>query len=1018
MIQPSMLRAEPRATITVALVLVTLTKRHVVAGDGITRLEDTRALDWVARQEETRVLEYRILEEQPPNTLIADIVRDSGLDTLYNAQTRRAFKYHLLSVQLTAPSSSVAVNRSVDHLFAVDSWTGILRTSVSVDRESICPRAPTCSFRIDFSVVPAMYFRVIKVIVDVVDINDNAPRFNEDPLTIDVNELTPSGTSYPLPDPVDLDSGSYGLQGYRLSVERGEDSLFELRVLNGSAGSVELFLVLLAQLDREVKARHSVVVTAFDGGIPRLSGALTVEMSVTDANDNSPRFDRSTYEFAVYEDAPVGTTIGGLDAHDADTGPNAEIVYTLTRSTLTQHGHLFRVDPKTGHLIVTAPLDYERCAEFSLGVMASDSGHVPLSDYAKVFVRVLDVNDHAPQISVNSLMSDGVLRIPENAPLGSFVAHLSITDRDTPGHVQVTCGVAPHSDFALSQTGPSEYKVTSARSFDREVGDEHVVAVTCEDHGQPNLVTSTEVVVHVTDENDCVPEFSEDTYTIRVFENDPAGTVLGRVEASDCDDGVNAQVTYSLLGKTPLVEKEEDSKQALSVDPRNGTLRSALTFDYETQRLYEFLVVATDSGRVPLSSTSTVNVVVLDVNDEAPRFLELNHTFHLTENLEGVADVGRVVAVDDDDYPFNQIHYSIRSVINAQHRFESTYTSTSSSFSSSSSSFHNSSSSANSSNPSLPSYRSFSSFYQSWPFNIDSTTGLIRAHGPLDRELFQSYRIVVEARNDGFPQMSATTDVILHVDDVNDNAPSMLVPSKANETFPVSRGTKAGDMVLCISAEDKDSGLNAQIDYLISTASGVDLEIFNIEPLTGCLAARRDLSSFAGQRFPLVVVATDRGTPPLLTACGLILVVNETVDAWASLFPFLGEQSWTTLVIISIPLSTLVVSTALVICLLLRARRVRQRRDRWNAKYGGQVELNDGNGGYGPRTLNSTSSRFSGNHIVADRLDRAEDEEDEERRMEEDSVVGGTGKVGGDYNDGNWIRRFERASHWNYRLPV
>jgi len=375
---------------------------------------------------------------------------------------------------------------TVEHHFAVDYVGGLLTTTETVDREQICPATSTgasedCLIQLDVSVTPFNYFRVIRVRIHVEDINDNAPRFPVDAVTMSVYELAAVGARLPLPAAVDDDEPPNDVRQYSLEPRNGTATPIPFR-LEQSPSAGDLYLVLAGEVDREVTSKYWLTLIAVDGGSPQHTATIAVSVDVLDANDHSPTFVKSLYEVDVREDAPLGTTVVRVSAVDADLGDNARVQYR--RMEGRGGPSPFDVDRDTGDVVLAAPLDRERAAEHVIGVAASDSpSHgPPLSGYTRVVVRVLDANDHPPSLSVHSLLGlQQRLSVTENAPAGSFVAHLSVSDRDSGPNSLVSCQLTRGADAfqLIAFTGIAEYKLVSSRTLDREQQDMYTVVITC-----------------------------------------------------------------------------------------------------------------------------------------------------------------------------------------------------------------------------------------------------------------------------------------------------------------------------------------------------------------------------------------------------------------------------------------------------------------------------------------------------------------------------------------------------------
>ena len=368
---------------------------------------------------------------------------------------------------------------------SIDEQSGVVRTAARLDRDTLCGSAETCQVRLDIVVQPMSHFRIVTVAIDLVDINDNSPRFDVNFLSHDLVESSPPGEAVVLPVPRDADVGVNGVQRYRLdyvddrSPAVGRDDI-DLRATRKLDGSTELKLVVAKRLDREARDRYRLRVVAVDGGDPPLSGSVDVLVRILDANDNVPTFDRAVYEATVAENCALGTTVAKVKAVDRDAGRNAALTYYLSAATAANYGRTFAVDNVSGDVRVTGMVDYESTPVYRLLVSARDSGPEAVSADAAVIVRVSDVNDNAPRISINTLLASATdeATVPEDAAEDTFVAHVLVTDPDSGDNGRVNCslGDAPAANyFRLKPMYGTEYQVvTSGKPLDRETVDRYL----------------------------------------------------------------------------------------------------------------------------------------------------------------------------------------------------------------------------------------------------------------------------------------------------------------------------------------------------------------------------------------------------------------------------------------------------------------------------------------------------------------------------------------------------------------
>ncbi|OPJ88321.1 protocadherin alpha-5-like [Patagioenas fasciata monilis] len=364
-----------------------------------------------------------------------------------------------------------------------------------------------------------------------------------------------------------------------------------------------LFLVLAKSLDRETLPVHRLVLTASDGGRPSLTGTMELMISVLDANDNAPQFNQSVYKEQLPENAIEGTLLVRLNATDPDEGLNKEFSYSIVSSVPAGNRDLFNIDPKTGEIRLSGALDFEDVHLHELQIEARDKGTPPLSGHCSVELEVLDVNDNAPEVWVTSLS----VPVPEDAAVGTVVALLSVSDRDSGVNGRVRCAVWPAAPFGLVSTFAGSYSLVLQETLDRERVSEY----------------------EVTDINDNAPLFrlNEETFTIAELSTMP-GSRFPLEGASDADIGANAQLSYS-LSPTEYFSLDHQGN-----NEQSESLALVLTkpLDRETLPVHRLVLTASDRGRPSLTGTMELVISVLDVNDNAPQF---NQSVYKVKVLEG-----------------------------------------------------------------------------------------------------------------------------------------------------------------------------------------------------------------------------------------------------------------------------------------------------------------------------------------------------------------------------------------------
>ncbi|XP_031340901.1 protein dachsous-like [Photinus pyralis] len=519
------------------------------------------------------------------------------------------------------PYLIVPVGNAVMSDLSLDTNTGEIRTKVPLDREK----------RASYSLVAIpISGDNIKVLVKVLDENDNAPTFPTAVMNIEFPENTPRDVKRTLHPARDADLDIYNTQRYNI-VSGNVNNAFRLSSHRERDGVLYLDLQINGFLDRETTASYSLVIEALDGGTPPLRGEMTVNISIQDVNDNQPIFNQSRYFAMVPENATVGTSILRVFATDNDDGENGQIEYSINRRQ-SDRDSMFRIDSTNGQISVNKPLDFESKELHELVVVAKDHGLQPLETTAFVSIRVTDVNDNQPTINVIFLSDDATPKISESAQPGEFVARISVHDPDSKAeysNINVTL-TGGDGRFGLTTRDNIIYLVIVSLPLDREMQPNYTLNVVATDTGTPPLHASRTINLKVTDINDNAPEFSEDVYYANVMEVSDPGTSVIQVFATDKDEGNNSAITY-FLSDTP------DTHSAwFHIDSRSGLITTKAHVDCETDPVPRLTVIATDNGFPPLSSSTTVFVTIHDVNDNEPIFDQSFYNVTVAENeVEG-----------------------------------------------------------------------------------------------------------------------------------------------------------------------------------------------------------------------------------------------------------------------------------------------------------------------------------------------------------------------------------------------
>ncbi|XP_072251871.1 protocadherin alpha-8-like isoform X16 [Leuresthes tenuis] len=555
-------------------------------------------------------LRYSIPEELTVGSVVGNIAKDLGVEP--SALNTRGFRI---------------VSGSAEPLFQLNN-NGILLVIRKIDREEVCERTTTCI--INIKTVLENPLEVHYVGIDVLDLNDHSPTFSENETHLEISESALSGARFQLQAARDEDSGMFSVQQYKLS----QNEHFRLEIKDrGEDGKIPV-LYLHRPLDKETARTHRLLLTAVDGGKPPRSGTMDIVVNVLDVNDNMPVFSKESYTAVINENSPIGTTIIQVNATDLDDGLNGEVVYSFGNNVNNKLPKLFEVDANTGEIIVKGLLDFETKDRYEIDIMASDKGSAPLATEKSVIITIVDLNDNTPEIEVTSFSS----AIPEDSKPGRTVALISVSDKDSGVNGKIICSISNDVPFKLTPSlRENMYSIVTKSLLDREYKSKYDVTVIAKDAGEQSLTSQRTISVTVSDVNDNIPEFSINPFTFYVTENNAAGASLFSVSATDFDEGENAVVSYSIPRNR---DENKIFTSFLNINSETGDIVALKSFDFETLKTFQFHVVATDSGTPPLNSNVTVNVFILDQNDNAPVIL---YPVNSNGSAEGVEEIPRNV---------------------------------------------------------------------------------------------------------------------------------------------------------------------------------------------------------------------------------------------------------------------------------------------------------------------------------------------------------------------------------------
>ncbi|XP_019221638.1 protocadherin gamma-A11 isoform X31 [Oreochromis niloticus] len=395
------------------------------------------------------------------------------------------------------------VTEEVKKIFSIDRKVGDIRVIGVVDYET------TTSFEIRVKAKDGLGLSsYAKVIISIIDVNDNAPVVNLKSLTNPIPENTPPGTEVGIINVQDRDSENN--RQVRCSIQQGVPFKLVPSIKNYYS------LVTTRQLDRELVSDYNITITATDEGSPPLSSSKSVQLSVADINDNPPVFEEQSYSAYVSENNKPGSTLCSVSARDPDWRQNGTVVYSLLAGEVNGSpvSSYLSVNRDTGVIHTVRSFDYEQFRTFKVHVMARDNGSPPLSSNVTMSVFILDVNDNSPQILYpspegNSFMTE---LVPKAAHGGSLVSKVIAVDADSGQNAWLSYHIVKSTDPGLFTIGVHSGEIRTQRDISESDSMKQNLVVTVKDNGQPSLSATCSMYLLISDNLAEVPELKDLSY--------------------------------------------------------------------------------------------------------------------------------------------------------------------------------------------------------------------------------------------------------------------------------------------------------------------------------------------------------------------------------------------------------------------------------------------------------------------------------------------------------------------------
>ena len=703
---------------------------------------------------------------------------------------------------------------------AIDGGLGVIRVADNADINRELIEVFNLTIRANDLGSPQMEdFSQVVIMVD--DINDNAPVFLPSLYIASVRE--------------DLDPPSVILAIFAFDLDQNgtPNSQIDYEITGGNIGDVFALnridnnnakLQLNGTLDFGAQPTYRLIITASDRGIPQMNGTGEILVIVVDVNTEPPVVD-GNQTVSLSELTPVGTQIARINATDFDSPQITFMINAVTGEGVNGNVALgmFSINGQ-GVITLDEPLDFEQSLSYEIEIIVTDG---MLSSTTTVFINVLDENEFSPDFG-----DIQPLQIREELPSGAVVGTITATDEDRNSTVSYSIINGDQSSMLFtinSQTG----EIRTNQSLDREElverdlflpsdGSATIIRVQALDNGMPARFNVTEVMIIIEDINDNAPVFDTitDGFNVSVVEERPADTLVVNALARDLDLGLNGEVNYTL----EVVGLPDDAVPPFEIDSETGLVTTTRPLDRERVDSYLLFIQAVDGGLPSLSTNATVNVTVLDVNDNAPIFFQPIYELVILENAFVPQQLLQVEADDADIGNNALITYRIQEAIPAD--------------------------SAN-------------------LFTIDLINGTITLVNSLDFEARSSHRLIIAA-DDSIN--SNTTEVIINVGNIDETPPSFF----GNCTRSVSESFPPGIPITQCTARDFDDSANlfrAPEGYEI--LSGNINDTFSIDD-DGTVTLERSLDREAIPFFTLVIQAVDR--VGLTNTTFLIITITDIND--------------------------------------------------------------------------------------------------------------------------------------------
>ncbi|XP_078025762.1 protocadherin beta-16-like [Epinephelus lanceolatus] len=754
-----------------------------------------------------------------------------------------------------------------------------------------------------------------KIVIDVIDVNDNSPVINMISTSGSVPEDSAHKTVIALMSVNDPDSETNG----KVNCVINENIPFEIKFTSNNFYSI----VTDSDLDRERSSEYNITVTCSDEGVPSLSSSVTLTLQISDVNDNAPVFERSSYEAYIVENNTPGLSIFTVKARDADWNQNARVSYILEDSSVNgvPVSSYVSVNADSGVIHAVRSFDYEQIKDFHFRVKAQDGGSPPLSSNVSVKILIQDQNDNPPQVLYPVQTGGSVVAemVPRSADVGYLVTKVVAVDVDSGQNAWLSYKLQKATDRALFEVGLQNGEIRTIRQVTDKDAVKQRLSVIVEDNGQPSRSATVIVNVAVADSfPEVLSEFTDFPHDKEYNDNLTFYLVLALAVVSFLF------ITCLVVIISVKIYRWRQSRilyhSSLPVIPYYPPRYSDTLGTGTLQHVYNYEVCRTTDSRksdckfgragsqnvliMDPSSTGTTQRIqsdksildepdspleISDVNDNAPVFERSSYEAYIVENNTPGLSIFTVKARDADWNQNARVSYILEdSSVNG-----------------------------------VP----VSSYV-----SVNADSGVIHAVRSFDYEQIKDFHFRVKAQDGGSPPLSSNVSVKILIQDQNDNPPQVLYPVQTGGSVVaemVPRSADVGYLVTKVVAVDVDSGQNAWLSYKLQKAT--DRALFEVGLQNGEIRTIRQVTDKDAVKQRLSVIVEDNGQPSRsATVIVNVAVADSFPEVLSEFTDFAHDKEYNDNLTFYLVLALAVVSflfiTCLVVIISVKIYRWRQSR--------------------------------------------------------------------------------------------